>query len=106
MPTTSVEADDWQQWDLQSLPNLRPVFAEVSLGHEAPLRIRNDPILQTLHVLLDLGIDLLAPRRQSGLALEEVFYCLVAEVTCVVDRRLTVDTDSQHDNRDEVMRLV
>ena len=94
-----------EELDLERLLDLLRVLAEVTLRLERPLRVGDDPVLETLDVERDSTVDLLAPGRDSLALAEEVVERLAPEVTGELDRGLAVAVVGSHEDADEVVRL-
>lgn len=97
----------WQKVDDTGIFDLLTVFAEVTLGFEAPVQRADDPILQPLDVHLDLSVDLLVPKVGDALDVgDEGIDSVLAELSNHVNRFLEVHPVMLHENRDEVMSIV
>ena len=81
------------------------VIAKVSLRHEAPVQRTGEPILHALHVQLDVPVDVVPPRGDSLLILDERMDTLLAHLADAIYGLLKAEPIMCHENVDQVMRL-
>ena len=96
-----------QKWDDAGFLDLLTVLSEVTLGFETPVQGADDPVLQPLHVNLDLPVDSLVPKVGDTLEVgDEGVNSVLAELSNLVNRFLEVHIVMLHENWNEVMGVV
>lgn len=102
-----------QQLHVASLLHLGATILEVPLGHETPVQRADDPVLKTLNVSLDPGVDFGADAGvndvgegwNASLVLDEGVDGLLAKCADVVDRFLESETVVLHEDTDHVVGI-